>query len=294
MSNKLNVNTIKWLILVFLSLIWGSSFILIKRGLDAFNGYQVGAIRIAITFLFLLPFAIPKLKSINKQDWKYIIQVNFIGNGIPAILYGVAQTKIESSVAGILNALTPLFALLISVFFFKAKLKLFNTLGVILGLIGAIGILSVGGIHDFNDKICYAMLIIIATIFYAYNINLIKMKLQNMNTLTIASTAFFIIGIPAIIYLFSTDFIHVLKTNNKAIISLEYLAILSIFGSGLALIAYYYLLKITNVIYTSSVTYIIPVIAILWGIADYEKFSLLHLVYIFIILIGIFLTNIEK
>ncbi|MDP4266771.1 MAG: DMT family transporter [Bacteroidota bacterium] len=291
MSIKINNNAAKWLILIFLSLNWGCSFILIKRGLDAFNGCQVGAIRVVVSFLFLLPFSIYHLKNIELSKWKYLVQVSLIGNGIPAFLYGVAQTKMESSIAGVLNALTPLCALIISLLFFKGKTSLINTLGVILGFIGTLGLLTIGNGIPINDRLFSGLLIVIATIFYAYNINLIKAKLQDMNSMTVASMAFFVIGPPALIYLLSTDFIHILQTNPKGLASFGYVSILAVFGSALALMAYYYLVKITNVIFSSSVTYIVPIIALMWGAADGEIITLQHIIYMFIIFTGIFMVN---
>ena len=279
-----------WIILLTLSLIWGSSFILMKRGLDAFSFQQVAALRLLIAFLFLAPFTITKIFKIPKKYWVYIIISGYIGNGIPAFLFTKAETYLDSSLAGILNALAPLFTFILGILFFRAKAKWFRFLGVALGLVGAIGLvlLSEGG--QFRN-ISYGIYIIIATIFYGLSTNVIKRFLQDVNPLHLAGAFFFVTGVPFGIYLFTTDFVNVLMTHKEAASSLGYISLLAIFGSAISIVLWNMLIQRTNAVFAASVTYVMPIIAIMWGILDGEKFLFVYSFMIILILIGVYLTH---
>lgn len=274
-------------------MVWGSSFILIKRSLDFFNAIEVGIMRITITFLFLTPFALYRLKKINSRDRNFLIISGFVGNFIPAFMFSIAQTGLNSSLAGILNSLTPLFTLLLGLFFFRIKGTLFNILGVIIGLTGAIGLIySSSGDAGFIFNIKYASLIVIATICYAFNVNFIKSFLKDTDAITITALSFFYIGIPSLIYVLAfSDIPNKLINDSGSLLGLGYLSILSIVGTGIAMIAFNKLIKISSPVFASSVTYIIPVIAILWGIIDGEIFKLQYLIWFCLILIGVLLVN---
>lgn len=291
---NLNKKLIAWAILLTLVCIWGSSFILIKRGLDVFSNQEVGALRIVISFLFLLPFAITKLKKVKGRDWFYLSIVGIVGSGAPAFLFAKAQTGIDSNLAGILNSLTPLFTLLIGAVFFNLKSRWFNVFGIGLGLIGAIGLMSISGGQSLQVNLSYAFYIILATICYAINVNVLKKYLKSLNAITITSFSFFIIGFPVTIYLLGfTDFVKQMQTDDQFLAGLGYVAILAILGTGLALVAFNYLIKISSPIFAASVTYMIPVIAILWGMIDGEQFEAIYLAWILIILLGVFLVNLN-
>lgn len=291
MKFKTKYNTVSWILLITLVLIWGSSFILMKKGLVYFSAVQVGALRLGITFLFLLPFVIVRIPKINRQQLPGFLIVGVIGNGIPAYLFAIAQTGLDSSITGVLNSLTPLFALLIGLFFFKFKAKWYNIIGVFLGLLGTIGLLTVIE-HGFVFNFRYAVLVIIATILYAINLNVIKYVLKDVEALTITSFAFSFVGLPSLIYLFAaTDFVAVLAADSSAYLGLLYIALLAIVGSGIALILYYNLIKYTNIIFAASITYLMPAVALVWGLIDGEPFEAVYLFWIAIILAGIYLTN---
>lgn len=283
---------LSWAILIGLTLIWGTSFILIKRGLEYFSLHEVGALRITITFLFLLPIALRRLARPSKKEWKYLTLVGIIGSGMPAFLFAKAQTGIDSSLAGILNSLTPLFTMLIGLLFFTLKVKWFNILGVAIGLAGAVGLISISGGRSFEFNFHYAVFVIIATLCYATNVNLVKYKLPDLDPLTITVMSFLIIGLPVAIYLLVfTDLLPQLRSEEEAWKGLGYLAILSVVGTGLALIAFNKLVKLASPVFASSVTYMIPIIAVSWGIVDGEKFSISMILWIFLILFGVFLVN---
>ncbi len=286
---------LSWFILLALMIIWGSSFILIKKGLTVFSSDEVGALRFVISFIVLLPLAIINLSKIKSHHWKYLVIIGIVGNAVPFFLFAKAQTEIESSIAGILNSLTPLFTLILGISFFWLKTKWYNVLGVFLGFTGAAGLIYVSGGKSFELNFSYAIYIILATICYALSINIIKKYLKDIDAITITAFSFFIIGLPIILYLLIyTDFPVQIVTDPNALKGLGYISILAIFGTVLALIAFNHLIKITSVIFAASVTYMIPIVALSWGIIDGEKFEFIYLFWILIIFAGVFLVNLNK
>ncbi len=290
MRNKV---LISWTILLPLVLVWGSSFILIKKSLLYFSATEVGILRITITFLFLLPWAIRSLRKIDKKHRNYLIISGVIGSFIPSFMFAIAQTGINSSLAGILNSLTPLFTLILGLSFFRIKASWINTLGVIIGLVGAMGLIYVsGGDNGFVFNIKYASLIIIATVCYAFNVNFIKVYLKDIDALTITVLTFFYIGIPSLIYvLLFSDIPNKIANENNSLLGIGYVSILAIAGTGIALIAFNRLIKISSPVFASSVTYMIPIVAIIWGIIDGEIFKPIYVLWFFLILIGVLMVN---
>ncbi len=290
---KNNKTLTSWLILSVLVLVWGSSFILIKKSLLYFSGYEVGLLRIVITFLFLFPLILGTLKRVLKKYFFLLFISGIIGSLLPALLFAIAETRISSSLAGTLNSLTPLFTLIIGLSFFGLKIHWLNIAGVIIGLSGAIGLIFAynGGINLQAD-VYYSLLVVMASVCYAINVNLVKTYFKDVNSLDITVLTFVFIGIPALFYvLFFTNIFHTLMHRPESWKGIGYLSILSIVGTALALIIFNYLIKISSPVFASSVTYIIPVIAIIWGIIDGEIFKLGFIVWIAFILLGVFLVN---
>jgi drug/metabolite transporter (DMT)-like permease len=284
--------TTAWLILSGLVITWGSSFILIKKGLLYFDAIEVGAMRVGITFLFLLPMAIPRIMKLKHKDFLWLGISGFAGNFFPAFLFAAAQRGIDSSTAGLLNSLTPLFTLLVGIVLFKFKIRWIQITGVLVGLIGAVGLINSSGGNGFTFNIGYASLVVLATILYAFNVNLIKAKLQHLNSLTITSVSFFLAGIPAtIILLVFTDFVPKLANVPGSWTGFGYIAILAIVGTGLAMIAFNTLIRITTPLFASSVTYLIPVVALIWGIIDGEYVDLSFILWVSLIIGGVILVN---
>lgn len=285
---------IHWLALLLLVLVWGSSFILIKRGLAAFSAAELGALRIAISFIALSPLLFWHLRKVPVRRLKYFILSGIIGNGLPPFLFAAAQTVIDSYMAGILNSLTPLFTLLIGVVFFGVMTRWVNVLGVIIGLGGAIGIMSVAGGGQLNS-IWYGLMAVAAAVCYATNMNLIKQYLSDFDALTITSVVFMFIGIPSLIYLLGfSDIVYKLSYEEGAWKGLGYIAILAVFGTAMAMAIHNWLIKQTSALFTSTVTYLMPVVSIMWGVADGESFLPLYLLWIAMILAGIYLANRKK
>jgi drug/metabolite transporter (DMT)-like permease len=290
----LNKPAIQWLLLLLLAFVWGSSFILMKRGLESFNNLQVASLRIVIAYLFLLPIALKNIRKIKGKYWGYLLIAGLLGNGIPAFLFTTAQTEISSSLTGMLNSLVPLFTVLVGLIGFGLTLRVKRFAGVLLGLAGAIGLLSVQGFDVGDGNQAYALLVILATICYATNINFIKTYLGPINSIDITSFGFFFLGPPTLIYLLMSDFNDILTNDPNAFQNLFYIALLSIFGTALAVILFNILIKKVSAVYASSVTYIIPVFALMWGFIDGEVIKPMHIFWISIILSGIYIVNREN
>ncbi|OFX22641.1 MAG: hypothetical protein A2041_11460 [Bacteroidetes bacterium GWA2_31_9b] len=285
----------QWVTLIFLSLIWGSSFILMKKGLRSYTHDQVAALRMFISFLAFLPFGIRNLKKVTKENFYSLIVVGFIGSAIPAFLFTKAQTQIDSALAGILNSMTPLFTLIIGLIFYKSSAKLIHIIGIFLGLIGAIGLIAftsgeTGIIQNFNY---YGLFIVVATICYGINTNHVKYKIKDLSGLELTSIAFMFVGPFAAIYLLFSDFSFARSTDDY-ILNLGYIAILAVIGTVLALVIFNTLIQKTSAIFGSSVTYVIPVFAIMWGIFDGEKINIFQFFWISLIFLGVYLVNKRK
>lgn len=287
LSNKI----VQWAMLILLGFIWGSSFILMKKGLLVYSHDEVAALRISISYLCLLPFSIYYLRKIPKKNFKHLIIVGVFGSGIPAFLFTIAETQLTSSLAGMLNSLTPFFTLILGALLFKVTIKKEKTLGVIIGLIGAVVLVVSNGIDFSNNQLSYAFFIVAATICYAISVNTIKKHLQDVHSVAITSISFLFIGIPAILYLFTTDFLTITTSNPNASLSIFYITILAIFGTVISIIIFNNIIKHTSAIFASTVTYLIPIFAIGWGLFDGEAIHLIQLIAIFIILIGIYFIN---
>lgn len=288
----LNKPLVQWTLLLFLAFVWGSSFILMKRGLMSFDNNQVASLRIVISFVFLSPVIIRNFKQIKKGQWLNLLIAGLLGSGIPAFLFTKAQTQISSSLSGMLNSLVPLFTVIIGMLFFALKPRFLKIAGVTVGLIGAIGLLAAGsGFSLKNDDFTYGIYVVIATICYALNINFIKTKLVEVKSLNITSFGFLFIGPFAAIYLFSTDFVSLVQEKEGAWLNFFYICLLSIFGTAIAVILFNMIIKRVSPVFASSVTYIIPIFAIFWGFVDGEEISLMQLIWIGIILTGVYLVN---
>ena len=279
----------QWLALIFLAFIWGSSFILMKRGLEVFNDMQVAALRIFISFVALLPVALKNFRLIKRSNLRSFLIVGFIGSGLPAFLFTHAQTEINSSLAGMLNSLTPFFTLLIGAVFFRAKVWWKNVLGVALGLFGAVMLIYRGG-SIIDDSAVYGLYVVLATICYGINVNTVKYHLKGISGLQITSLGFVLVGPFAGLYLFFADYSNITAEVNWPE-ALGYISILAVIGTALSLVIFNALIAHTTALFASSVTYIIPVFAIMWGLFDGENVSIPQFGGIGLIMLGVYLVN---
>lgn len=277
-------------ILMVLAFIWGSSFILMKIGLKSFSPEQAGALRIFLASLVLLPISLRQLKNLSRKDLPSLLIAGFIGSFFPAFLFMVAETRINSSLAGMLNSLTPVFTLIVGFLFHKTAFRWLQVVGLSLGLAGASGLILAGDGFQLGTVNSYAFYIILATCFYAISINQIKSKLSHLTGIQVTSLSFLFIGPVALVYLLTTNFAPVVA-NPAWPFHLLALAALGIVGTALAMLLMNSLIRYSSAVAASSVTYIIPVFAIMWGVLDGEKVTLLHLGFMAIILAGVYLIS---
>lgn len=278
-------------ILIFLALIWGSSFILIKKGLLAFSAVQVGTLRIVFACAVLLPIAIKNIREFYKNNWKQLIVLGTVANLAPAILFATAETNMSSSLAGMLNSLTPVFTIIIGVLFYKVRINLFLAVGLTFGLIGSIILSLVGGEGELGSFNIYALYVIAATLLYGISGNIIKDFVGKIEPVVLVSLTMLSVGPISLIILLTTDFVHQTSTHPDALFSLVSIFILGAIGTAFALGLFNLLIKMTSAVFASSVTYLIPIAAIAWGIIDNESLFPMHFVGIGIIIFGIFLIN---
>ena len=286
---------IKWLFLIVLSLIWGSSFILIKKALLGLSPFQLGSLRTLITGLILFLAGFNSLKAIPKHKWKWLAISGFLGSFFPAYFFAIAETEIDSAVVSILNSLVPLNTILIGFFLFKINSTKRQTLGVVIGFTGTILLILKGAELNPGQNYWFAGFVIASTLMYATNTNIIKKHLQDIKPIAIATANYIFIAIPALLILIWDDFFTAKTLDNEALApSLIYVVILSLFGTALAKILYNKLVQISTPVFASSVTYLMPVIALAWGVLDGEKFGLLQLAATLLILLGIYLSHRRK
>jgi len=284
--------------LCVLASIWGSSFILIKRGLFSVDGtvlftdFQVGAMRILFAALFMMPIAAWRWKLLRGGRWKYFLAVGLFGNTLPAFLFATAQTHIPSALAGMLNALVPVFSVLIAVFVFHVKVKPLQWTGIFIGLLAAAGILLAAG--DFDDRpihLGYASLVVAATMCYAISLNVIKQFLQKESAVAITGLALILVSPIGAGVLMFTDFSYRVTEYDGAFFGLGAIALLGVLGTALALILFNKLVQETDPVFASSVTYLIPLVAVLWGVFDGESIESIQIVCGAVMLGGIMLIN---
>lgn len=280
---------LKWGYLIVLALIWGSSFILIKRGLVGLSVLQVGSMRIIFAAFFLLSIGFKSIFLIPKEKWEYIALTSLFGTFLPAFLFALAQTEIDSAVSSILNSLTPLNTLVLGVLVFGVGYQKRQVWGVFIGLVGTLLLVYDGAMAHPNQNYYYAILIILASICYALNVNFIKRYLSDLSPLSISTGNFLVLLFPAVLVLFFSDFPWQMPSG-KVQDSILFIMILGIFGTGIANILFFKLIQISSPVFATSVTYLIPVVAFCWGLVDNEMLTSVQFFGAFIVLIGVYLS----
>jgi len=292
MPNNTNNNARALTLLILLALIWGTSFILMKKGLLAFSPGELGSIRVAAASIFLLPIALVKLKELGQRHYLKLFASGLMGIFFPAFLFALAQTRLESSVTGIMNSLTPIFTLIIGVLFFHQTFRRQSIVGIIIGLAGTVILVLANSGGKIQGVNLYALLVILACLFYATNLNYIKYKIPELKALTITSVSLMLIGPLALVYLFGfTEFTEKLSHHEGAWTAFGFILLLGFMSTALATVLFNKLVKISSPLYTSSVTYLIPVVAVLWGLFDNERLYPGHIVGMAAIIGGVYLAN---
>jgi len=280
---------LKWILLVVLSLIWGSSFILIKRGLVGLTPFQLGSLRMLFAAVFLLIFGFKSLAQIPLGKWKYIALTALTGTFVPVFLFAFAQSEIDSSVSAVLNSLTPLNTLILGILFFGLAFQRNQFIGIIIGLAGSLILILSGAAHHPEQNYFYALFVVVATLCYAANVNFIKKYLSDLNPISITTGNFLVMSVPALIILISTGFFSEMQ-QQEVQHSVLFIAVLGIVGTGIANILFFKLIQITSPVFASSSAYLFPVVAIFWGLLDGEVLSVVQVFGAVVILFGVYLS----
>ena len=281
----------KWFYLISLSLIWGSSFILIKKALVGLEADQLGSLRIIFSSIIIILIAWKRLSKITTLEWKWITISAFLGSFFPAFLFAFAEKEIDSAVASIINSIVPLNTVIIGMVLFNIRSTKRQIIGVLIGLAGTYMLIMSGINLNPDQNYLYSGFVILCSFLYALNVNIIKKYLQHLSALTITVGHFAVIIIPAVIVFYFSDFdVNSLK-NQETIDSIIYVLILAVFGTALAKILFNKLIKISSPVFASSVTYSMLIVSIFWGLVDGEKFSIYQLIATIIIILGVLLTN---
>lgn len=287
-----NQNVLAWFLLLLLALIWGSSPIMIKKALVQLGPFEIGALRLSLASLVLMPFLLKSLNEIKKKDYFILFISGIVGNVIPYFLYPIAQTQIDSATSGVLTSLTPFFALIIGVIFYKLKATKNNIIGLCIGFLGtSILILFSNSSEGFSADL-YGLFVVAATLLYGINLNLVKYHLKHLKPITI--TAFSIVSIlPITLYILfaHTEFPSHLKLVNEYLLEFGYVFVLGVLGTSIATLIFYNLIKIKDTVFASMVTYLMPIVAIGFGVLDGEKINLIQLFGMLLVLLGVFINS---
>mgnify|MGYP001044205639 CR=1 FL=1 len=283
----MNTEKEKWILLILLSVIWGSSFILIKKSLEHFNPYEVGALRVLIAGIVLFPLAFLKRHQFPRKHTKWLIVAGITGNFIPMFLFPIAETKISSSIAGIINSMMPIFVILVGSLLWKFKSTKRQLIGVGISFTGAC-ILALSGGESGNLKLVPIFLLLLATLFYAINSTTVKAKLSDIPAKVLSAYIFsFVLFLPSLVALILTGFFQYFQADESFFVGLGFVSLLSIFGTGLAMMLNYRLLSISTPLFASTVTLLMPIVAVIWGVLDHEKLTFLQIVGGVIIIAGL-------
>ncbi len=284
----MNADKEKWILLIVLSLIWGSSFILIKKSLEHFNPYQVGALRVLIAGIILMPVAVSKYKLFPKKHLKWLLLAAVTGNFIPMFLFPIAETEVSSSIAGIINSMMPIFVIVVGALIWKFETTKQQIIGILISF-GGVCLLAFGGDGEGGEfKLIPILLLLLATLCYAISTTTVKSKLMEVSSTVLSAFVFaFVLFLPSAFALTCTGFFSTFSFNQDTMLGLMFVSLLSVFGTGLAMMMNYRLLKVSSPLFASTVTLLMPVVAIAWGILDGEKLSVLQFVGTVVIIAGL-------
>lgn len=256
-----------------------------------FSAGELGAVRITIAALSLMPFAIKNIRQVAPGKWKYIVASGLVGNLLPAFLFAYAETKLASGLAGVLNSLTALFTLVIGALFFGQQITAWRVTGIVLGIAGTAILIFGGQAQENSEDAFFGVYVVLATIMYGFSLNLIKHRMQGIPALTMASLALLSVGPAAFVYLCTTSFFDKLAHTPGAGQALMYIAVLAVFSTAIGLVLYNRLIHMTNTLFASSSTYLMPIVALLWGVLDGEAIYLVHYAGMVVILAGVLMVN---
>lgn len=284
----------KWVILIVLAITWGSSFILIKKSLEVFSAFQIGSVRVALSGFIFLGIGLPAIKEMDRKTMGWMILAGALGNFIPMYFFPLAQTRITSSMAGILDSLVPVFVLIFGFILFKIKSKTLQWYGAILGFLGAGILMYFSGSSEGGSDPVYAMLVVLATACYAISALVINRKLAHVSSLKLSAGVFTFWMVPSVVILLFTGISAIRWHTPEVWTGAGYLGILSVVGTALAILLYFKLIQTVSAVFASMVTYLLPLVAVFWGLLAGEKFSAWYALGGILILLGIYMVQDKK
>lgn len=286
-----NKTVVSWVLLLILSLTWGSSYILIKRGLEAYAPLQVASVRLVVSTIAFIPILIILKRKITWKNWKLYFLVGLTGNAIPALMFAIAQTQLSSALTGVLNSVTPLTTFLIGFLIFRMPFRWYKLLGVIVGLGGAFLLIWFGRESGAATNPFYAGFVLIAATCYAISSNTVASFLKNHGSIEISGASFVMIS-PLAFYLFWYSGVwETTITHPAGWAAFGYITILAMAGTVVASILFYKLVHLKGAVFSSFVSYIMPIVATLWGVFDGEPVTLLSLSGMVLILLGVYIAR---
>lgn len=284
----------RWILLSIIALTWGSSFILIKKSLFVFSPFEIGAFRVGVSGLLLGYLGLPALRTMGRKSLFWVALTGLFGNFLPMYLFPIAQTRVSSSMAGILDSLVPVFVLALGFLFFGIRSKTLQYAGAILGFLGAAILMYFSETTSEETKIGYALLVVLATACYAMAGLIIKERLSHIPSVQLSGAVFGIWMVPSLVILVFSGFFSQTFSNPETVGALGYLSVLTVLGTAIAMILYYKLIQNTSAVFASTVTYLLPLVAVIWGLLDGERFSVWYVVGGLLILWGIYLIKENK
>ena len=290
-----NKNIYAWGLLILLSLIWGSSPILIKKSLVSLGPFEIGALRLSFAAIVLIPFLSKNFKEVKRKDIPVLFISGIVGNVIPYFLYPIAQTNIDSGTSGVLTSLTPFFALLIGVIFYKLKATKNNIIGLTIGFSGTAALILFSDSTSNSEANLYGLFVVLATVLYGINLNLVKYHLNHLKPVTITSFSIVLI-LPITLYVlfFSTPFIEHIQSFSDYKNEFIYVFILGILSTSVATLIFYNLIKIKDTVFASTVTYLMPIVAVVIGLLDGEVVNFYQLSGMGLIICGVYINSRKK
>jgi drug/metabolite transporter (DMT)-like permease len=280
-----------WFLMVSLAIVWGASFFFIKHSVRIFSPMQMAMWRMVLATVIYFPIALSMWSKIDWKQWKSLLIVAFCGSAIPNFLFAIAQQHVNSSLAGVLNSLTPLFTLILGSLFFQMSFTWNKIVGVTIGLAGALILILFNAQSAIDGNIFFAALCALATVCYAINANVVGRHLQRMHPAGIASAAFMLSGFLFMGGLFWSDGWSVAWTHPDGMKGLGYITYLAAIGTVGGSILYFWLLQRTSAIFATSVTYLLPIGALVFGAFDGESIVATDLLGTAVILIGVYLAR---
>ncbi len=282
----------KYFLLIFIALIWGSSFILIKKILPVFDPYQIGAFRGGLSGLLLSFIGWPALKRMSRKDIFWVALSGLFGNFLVVFIFPIAQQGVSSSLAGIINALDPIFTLILGAMLFGIRNKAIQYAGAVIGFIGAIILVYSSNSGTGESHLYYTILLVIGSALYAIAALIIEKKLPHIKSTDISTGIYTIWMVPSLLILgFSGFFTDIDYSHNETVVALGYLVFLTVISTTLVMFLFFKLVQDTSAVFVSTISLLLPVVAVIWGILDKEKFTVWYAIGGLLILLSVYLIR---